>query len=170
MWCAGILFTILSGDNQNFFRENCVLKNISFEDFKACVRKSRIKTPLIKSVGIESFEEQLHLNQYAVSEMILPYNGSIGDKWDLNNPTFKINSSYSFGLALFDRDYFLYVSNPLIVHRSVTKVLSSTSPSSLKVGIEVSTYKYICRYRNNKTISHFICSLGYIAREDAHCR
>ena len=119
--------------------DNCVLKNISFEDFKACVRKSRIKTPLIKRVGIKSYKEQLHLNRYSVYDMILPYNGSIRDKWDLNNPTFKLNSSYTFVLALFDRDYFLIVSNPSIVHRSVMKVLSSTSPSVLKVEIEVST-------------------------------
>ena len=82
--------------------------------------------------------------------MILPYNGSLGYKWDLDNPTFKLNSSYSFALAFFDRDYFLYVSNPLIVHRSVTKVLSSTSPSVSKVGIEVSTKVH--RFRNKKTI------------------
>ena len=90
---AGIMLSILSGDNHNFFRENCILKKISFEEFEACVNKSRIKTPLIKSVGIKSFKKYLHLNHYSVSDMILPYNGSIGVKRDLNNPKFRLNSS-----------------------------------------------------------------------------
>jgi len=131
------MFSTLSGENHNFYRENCIFKNISFEDFKVCVRKSIIKTPLIKSVGIKSFKKQLHLNHYAVSDMILPFNGSIGVKRDINNPTFRINSSYTFALAFFDQDSFLFVSNPLIVHRSVLKVLSSTSPYILNIGIEV---------------------------------
>ena len=146
MWHAGILFTTLYGDNHSFFRDNCIVKNISFEDFKACVKMSRFKTPLIESVGIKSFEKQLQMNEYSISDMILPYNGSIGVKTDLNNPTFMLNSSYTFALAFFDRDYFLYVSNPLIVNRSILKVLASTSPYVLMVGIEVSrTRKYIVR-------------------------
>ena len=131
------MFSTLSGDNHNFYRENCILKNISLEEFKACVRKSRIKTPLIKSVGIKYFKQQLHLNNYKVSDMILPFNGSIGVKRDPKIPTFRLNSSYNFALAFFDKDYFLYVSNPLIVHRSVLKVLSSTVPYILSIGIEV---------------------------------
>ena len=137
MWHAGILFKTLYGDNHSFFRDNCIVKN-SFEDFKKCVKKSRIKTPLIENVGIKTFKKQLQMNRYSISDMILPYNGSIGVKRDLNNPTFLLNSSYTFALAFFDRDYFLYVSNPLIVHRSLLKVLASTSPYVLMVGIEVS--------------------------------
>ena len=69
--------------------------------------------------------------------MILPYNNSIGVKGDLNNPTFKLNSTYTFALVFFDRDYFLYVTNPLIVHRSMFKVSSTAGPFILMLGIEV---------------------------------
>ena len=136
MWCTGMLFTILSGENQHFFMENCH-GNISYEDFEACVRDSRIKTPLIESVGITSFKKQLHMNSFSLFDMILPYNNSIGVKGDLNNPTFKLNSTYTFALVFFDRDYFLYVTNPLIVHRSMFKVSSTAGPFILMLGIEV---------------------------------
>ena len=65
-----MLFAIQSGKNHNFFRENCVKKNVSFEDFKACVRKNRIKTPLIKTVGIKSFEKQSYLNSYTMLDIL----------------------------------------------------------------------------------------------------
>ena len=138
MWCTGMMFTITSGKNKYFFRENCVEKNISYKDFEECIRESKIKTPLIKSFGIKSFRKQLYLNSYHVSDMIFPYNHSIGVKRDLKNPTFQLNPAYTFVLFLFDIDYFLYVTNPLIVHRSMMKVSSTTTPSILMLGIEVS--------------------------------
>ena len=138
IWFTGMLFTILSGENQHFFMENCH-GNISYEDFEACVRESRIKTPLIESVGITSFKKRLHLNGFSVSDMILPYNHSIGVKIDLNNPTFQLNPAYSLTLFFFDIDFFLYVKNPLIIHRSMLKVPSTTHPSILQLVIEVSS-------------------------------
>ena len=138
MYCTGILFVKLSGENNHFFKENCVEKNISYEDFETCVTQNKMKTPLIKSVGIKSFKKQLYLTSYGVSDMIFPYNHSIGVKRDLKNPTFHLNPAYTFVLFLFDIDYFLYVTNPLIVHRSMMKVSSTTTPSILMLGIEVS--------------------------------
>ena len=138
IWYKGMLFFIESGKNQHFFWENCVKKNISFEVFEACVGESIIKSPLIKSVGIQSFEKQLYLNSYKASEIIIPNNHSIGVKPDFNKPTFQLNPAYSFALVFFDKDYFLYVTNPLIVHRSMLKVSRMANPSVLMVGIEAS--------------------------------
>ena len=67
--------------------------------------------------------------------MILPCNGSIGAMRDWRNPTFELDPAYTFLLALFDKDFFLFVTNPLIVHRSVLKVFSNTS--QVLVGIKV---------------------------------
>ena len=146
IWFTGMLFTILSGENQHFFMENCH-GNISYKDFEACVRESRIKTPLIESVGITSFKKQLHLNSFSVLDIILPFNNSIGVKGDLNNPTFKLNPAYTFSIVFFDRDYFLYVTNPLIVHRSMFQVSSTAGPYILMLGIEVRTSNQVNRCR-----------------------
>ena len=128
MYCTGILFVKLSGENNHFFKENCVEKNISYEDFETCVTQNKMKTPLIKSVGIKSFKKHLYLNSMTVLDMILPYNHSIGFKVDFSNPTFLLNPTYTFALIFFDRDYFLYVTNPLIVHRSMLKFSSILPP------------------------------------------
>lgn len=133
--CAGILLSVLSGDNYLDYRYNCVGKNKSLKAFQTCVMES--KTPLIKNVGMNSYKQHLHLNSYSVSYIILPDNESIGVKRDFSkNPTFELNPAYSFVLALFDQDYLLFVSNPLVVHRSVIKVHSNSS--NLMVGIKVS--------------------------------
>ena len=124
---------ILSGDNNLLFRDNCVGKNKSLEDFQECLRKSKV--PLIQNVRMNSYKQYLSLNEYSATDMILPYNGSIGVIRDWRYPTFELDSAYSFLLALFDKDFFLYVTNPLIIHRSVLKVVSNTS--QILVGIKV---------------------------------
>ena len=156
-----MLFVKSSGENNHFFKENCVEKNISYEDFETCVTENKIKTPLLKSVGIRSFKKHLYLNSLTVLDMILPYNHSIGFKMDFNNPTFVLNPAYTFALIFFDRDYLLYVTNPLIVHRSMLKVSSTTTPSALLLGIEVS--KKLKEKKYNP-----ICFIGYITREDQY--
>ena len=66
---------ILSGDNNLHYKDNCVGKNKSLEDFQECLRKSKI--PLIQNVRMNSYKQYLSLNAYSVTDMILPYNGSI---------------------------------------------------------------------------------------------
>ena len=125
--------SILSGDKHLLFNSNCVGNNKSLEDFQACVEKSKI--PLIQNLRMNSYKQHLFLNAYSVSDMILPCNGSIGAMRDWRNPTFELDPAYTFLLALFDKDFFLFVTNPLIVHRSVLKVVSNTS--QVLVGIKV---------------------------------
>ena len=136
--CAGILFAVLSGANHFYFKENCVEKIKSVEEFQECLKKSRKKIPFIKNVGLESFNEHILLNPFNSMDMILPENGSIGIKRKFDNPTFKLNPGYSFVIALFDKDFFIYVSNPLIVQRSVLNFRQNSS--LLMVGIKVSIY------------------------------
>ena len=136
--CTGILFGILSGANHFYFKENCVEKIKSVEEFQECIKKSRKKIPFIKNVGLKSFNEHILLNTFNSMDMILPENGSIGIKRKFTDPTFVLDPGYSFVLALFDKDFFIYVSNPLIVQRSVLNVRSNSS--WLTVGIKVSIY------------------------------
>ena len=124
---------ILSGDNYTLYRDYCVGKNRSLEDFQECLWKSKI--PLIQNVRMNSYKQYLSLNSYSANDMILPYNGSIGVIRDPRYPTFELNSAYTYLLALFDKDFFLYLTNPLIIHRSVLKVVSNTS--QILVGIKV---------------------------------
>ena len=107
----------------------------SVEQFQECLEQSKIKTPLIKSIGIESFNKQMHLNSFVTMDMILPEKGSIGLKRNLQNPTFKLDSGYTFLLILFDKDFFIFISNPLIVPRSVVRVFSNSS--FITVGLKV---------------------------------
>ena len=132
-----MLFAVLSGANHLYFKENCVEKFKSVEEFQECIKKSREKIPFIKNVGLKSFNEQILLNTYNSMDMILPENGSIGIKRkQFTNPTFLLDSGYSSVIALFDKDFFIYVSNPLIVQRSVLNVRPNSS--YLMVGIKAS--------------------------------
>ena len=129
----------MSGPDQLYYKDNCVGVGVdkikSVEEFQACLEQSKIKTPLIKYIGIESFNKQLHLNSFATMDMILPEKGSIGLKRDLHNPTFELDSGYTFLLVLFDKDFFIFISNPLIVPRSVVTVFSNSS--FITVGLKV---------------------------------
>ena len=136
--CSGIAFVITSGANYLFYEENCLYQNKSVEDFQACVKQSMTKTPLIRKFGIESFDKQVHMSSYAHIDMILPKNGSIGTTRNHNNPTFELDPGYAFLLFFLDKNFFFFVSNPLLVHRSVVTVHSNTS--YVYVGLKVSIF------------------------------
>ena len=125
----------MSGANHNYYRENCV-KIKSVREFQECINKNRKKVPFLKNVGIKSYNKQVLLNPFASMDTILPENGSIGIKREFSKPTFEVDAGYSFVMALFDKDFFIFVSNPLIVQRSVLNVLPNSS--FLMVGIKAS--------------------------------
>ena len=130
----GITFAITSGHNHLFYKENCVAKNKTVDDFKVCVDQSTTEVPFMKDVGIESFDKQVNLNSHYLYDMIFPNNGSIGMKRRFN-PTFRLDPGYEFILLLFDKDFFFFVSNPLLVPRSVVTVYPNTS--HVLVGLKV---------------------------------
>ena len=135
-FCSGMCFVITSGSNHLFYRENCVAKNMSHDDFKQCVNQSTTKTSLMKYNGLESFHNQVYLNSYYHIDMLFPENGSIGV--GRKNPIFKLDPGYKFIIMLFDKDLFLFVSNPLIVPQTFLTVHPNTS--NVFIGLKVSMY------------------------------
>ena len=124
----------MSGPNHLFYKENCVAQNKSVEDFQACVKQSMTKSPLIQKFGIESFEKQVFMTSRIHIDMILPKNGTIGTS--RNDPKFELDPGYEFLLFFYDKDFFFFVSNPLLVHRSIVAVHPNTS--YIIVGLKVS--------------------------------
>ena len=93
----------------------------------------------MKYVGLESFKKQIYLSSYHHFDMIFPENGSIGIT--KKDPTYQLDPRYGFILLLFDKDMFFFVSNPLLVPRSVVTVHPNTS--YVFVGLKVSIFKYL---------------------------
>ena len=85
---------------------------------------------------MKSYKQATLLNTYRAAQMIFPEDGSVGVK-QTYKPTLHLDPSNPYSLCLFDKDFLLYVSNPLIVPRSCIKIRqnSSFTPITIKVGM-----------------------------------
>ena len=120
----GILLIISDGATSTLLSDKCYGKE-SVADFKKCV--SQISPPFITEVNVGSYEQRLHVNPYFTSQIIIPSDGSIGTSLNNGSATLHLNPSYAYYLYLFDQDFFLYISNPNIVQRSLLKIRSNSS-------------------------------------------
>ena len=87
---------------------------------------------------MKSYKQATQLNGYAAAQMIFPEDGSVGVK-QTYKPTLQLDPSFQYSLCLFDKDFLLYVSNPLIVPRSCIKISQNSSfiPIPIKVGMNL---------------------------------
>ena len=125
--------TILSGNGAYGFLYECQGKN-SVDEFKDCILQKH--TSFIRNISFESFEQATHLNDYTSAQIIFPKDGSVGFKQNIHKPTFHLDPLFEYTICLFDKDFLLAVSNPLIVPRSCATVSENSSYAgiSLKVG------------------------------------
>ena len=83
---------------------------------------------------MSSYIQALHLNGYAAAQMIFPEDGTVGVK-QTNIPTLKLDPSFQYIFCLFDKDFLLFVSNPLIVPRSCIKIAKNSSITPIPIEV-----------------------------------
>ena len=119
--------TILSVDqNWKNFNQKCKQKE-SVDEFKTCFNQTMNSILFLRKVNIKSYHRYLHFNAHTVAEMILPGDGTVETKKDYKNATFKLDPKYSYIIHLFDKDFLVYLNNPLIVQRSFVTIHPYTS-------------------------------------------
>ena len=89
------------------------------EDFKKCILQRSVF--FIREINLKSYKQAPYLNELFAAQIILPEDGSVGAKQNYK-PNLKLDPLFVYILCLFDRDFLLYVSNPLIVSRSCIKI------------------------------------------------
>ena len=143
----GMFLSILSGTgaNGNLYAE-CGGKE-TVEDFKTCILQK--SDSFIRDINLKSFRQATHLNKYTATQMIFPEDGSVGLK-QTYKPTIMLNPLFEYIFCLFDKDFLLFISNPLIVPRSCLTISQNSSfiQIPLKVGISMKQELK----RNKKTI------------------
>ncbi len=115
--------SILSGGGANGALAECQGK-IYVKEFKECT--SNKSNPFVKDVGLDAYKQATFLIRWTSSQMIIPEDGSVGVK-QIFKPTLSLNASFVYVFCLFDKDFLLYVSNPLIVPRSCMRISANTS-------------------------------------------
>ena len=117
----GIFFVIKSGGNGEAIFNKVCRKKKSVEEFKICMDQN---TKLfIKQINIKSFKHEILPSSFFTAQMIFPKDGSIGsNKTDYETPTLRLDPSFEYVLRFFDKDFFLYLNNPLIVQRSTLRI------------------------------------------------
>ena len=98
----------------------------TIDEFKKCILQKSV--PYIRYISLKSYKQATHLNHYTSYQSIIPKDGYL--------PTLNLDPLYSYVFCLFDKDFLLYVSNPLIVQRSCITVSANSSfvGITLKVG------------------------------------
>ena len=128
---AGVLMTILYGNGDNGFLSECQGKN-SVDEFKNCI--SQKNTSFIRDINLESYEQATLLTSINSAQIIIPKDGSLGLKKPYN-PTFQLNPLFTYRFCLYDKDFFLSVSNPFIIPRTCVTV--GANSSVIKIPVKV---------------------------------
>ena len=100
----------------------CLKKN-TIEDFKSCIRQN--SKEYIQGINLKSYKQRTRLSKNIKYEVIFPEDGSVPSKRE-TNATISLEPSFVFIMCLFDKDFLIYVSNPLIVQRSCLRINQNT--------------------------------------------
>ena len=111
----------------------CMKKN-SIEDFKSCIRQN--SKDYIKGINLKSYKQRSRLSKYDMYEVILPEDGSVPSKKGTNGTIF-LNPSFVYIFCLFDKDFLLFVSNPLIVQRSCLRIKQNTYYTAVEIKVYI---------------------------------
>ena len=131
----GVFLSILSGSGAHGYLYECRGQK-TVEDFKTCILQK--SDSFIKDIGMKSYRQATYISGYAAAQMIFPEDGSIGVK-QTDKATLKLDPLFQYIFCLFDKDFLLFVRNPMIVLRSCIKISqnSSFTPIPIKVGISL---------------------------------
>ena len=99
------------------------MKKKSVEDFRSCIQQSR--KHYIKSVNLKAYTQVTRFSKYSMYEVILPEDGSVPSK-RTPNATLTLDPTYVYIICFFDKDFLIYVNNPLIVQRSCLSLNQNT--------------------------------------------
>ena len=99
------------------------MKQESIEDFKSCIRHNT--KDCIQGINLKSYEQKSRLSKNSRYEVIFPEDGSVPSKRE-TNATISLEPSFVYIMCLFDKDFLIYVSNPLIVQRSCLRINQNT--------------------------------------------
>ena len=118
---------------------------VSVDDFRNCINETDLR--YLKTINIESYIQEQHINFWGIHHIITPSDGSIKNKGIIKTnssraipPTFILIPTYEYNLYLFDRDAFLYSRNPSVIKRSFLRVQANTS----MVTIYIKVSRLIC--------------------------
>ena len=118
----GLFLSILSLGGASGPLMECQGKTV--EEFEECISKR--SNPFVRNVSLDSYKQETYLNLWTSSQMIFPEDGSVGVKQMLT-PTLNLNASFVYVFCLFDKDFLLYVTNPLLVPRSCVRISENIS-------------------------------------------
>ena len=110
----------------------------SYQETTNCLNSYMI--PFITRINAQPYKRFFHINQFSVYQLILPEDGSIGTKINGSSdvPTLSLNQTYDYNVYLLDKDYFLMVSNPIVIQRTFFK-LRSMGNSMVGIALKVCT-------------------------------
>ena len=130
----GVFLVNINGAHGTLYAE-CQGKKI-VEDFKTCIMHK--SDSFIKAINLKSYKQETHLSKFVKFQMIFPEDGSVGLK-QTYKPTIMLNPLFEYIFCLFDKDFLLFISNPLIVPRSCLTISQNSSfiQIPLKVGISM---------------------------------
>ena len=119
----GLFLSILSLGGASGPLMECQGK-ISVKEFEECITKK--SNPFVRNVSLDSYKQETYLNLWTSSQMIFPEDGSVGVKQVLK-PTLNLNASFVYVFCLFDKDFLLFLTNPLLVPRSCVRISENIS-------------------------------------------
>ena len=126
--------SIVSGNGDVGFLSECRGK-ISVDEFKTCILQK--STSFIRNISLVSYKQAAFLSEITSAQIVIPEDGSVGLKQDLFKPTFHLDPLFTYMICLFDKDFLLSVSNPLIVTRNCAPVSANSTFAgiTIKVGM-----------------------------------
>ena len=99
------------------------MKKNSIEDFKSCIQEN--SKDYIQGINLKSYKQRSCPSKNSKYEVIFPKDGSVPSKRE-PNATMSLDPAVVYMMCLFDKNFLIYVSNPLIVQRSCLRISQST--------------------------------------------